>query len=1544
MALNANLPLVGAQAVILNMAAFRTDSKSVETQLRQMSQAATSLERASTRSFSGVSAGFGGMTGAIVSGAAVALGALIALGAAAIKVGQQYDRGMAFVGAVSESTSAQLSALNDTQLELSRRSTESATNLSKASAEMVKAGIAIEEVTGASLQAVNDLIVASNGELKASRAALIAQVGIAAFGVTVKEAADTATAAVQTSTLTFTQYADAMRQGAAVAARAGITQQQFGAIVATAGQQLASGTEIGTGLRVMLQRLQNPSEEAITQMRRWGVSLYDAQGKVRPWFDVMRNLETVFSDDAVAAGKLTAAQRDHALAVIFDSRVVKLASVLLNEGTGKYLEMLDATQRLTANKLASQMLLPTAALLEQVGNNAQAAGIKFNQGLDPYINNVASSFLAFLQSIDINIFRNLGDVIGGTLYNAFANLGMVLGDDIMPNIARIGDALVRLTTPFGNLEQLLQGAQSTMQILGAAALLLAQILTKTVIVAVELAADVVELWARRSDEAIQETVGFVDSLLLTASTILGPYVESVIAGTQKVFEFLGVVLSSPEAFAIMRGALIVVGTAIILLGEIAQITIQGIQDYLARGVESFRVLGQGAQRLAEIMSANFNAIVQNTRANITSALDALGRLFRVFVPLSEAPGQMGVSWANAWSGIGGVVGQAVRWILGKANELLNGLASLPVIGEAIGSARAAVDGFLGAIPRFTANVGSSIAGFVNGAMGAFGALGNEINKVQLPAFQDFAKGVRDSFAKAAAERDALLRKLNRKPAIPDSDTEPGVIPGEGEGDAARAAKKAAEDLARAQERARELIRDFNETIKLDTEKVTNDIAKLYGKASDDIANSMLDAAKDINDAIDDTNEKLQNLFDERAIKEDAEQRREALDDRLEAEAEANDAILEAAEILNDALLEDEKRKFDTLQEIASRADDERLAAASRSRDITREDEDRAFEKSQDAQERALDKELDAEEEGLQDKLDLRENALSKQLDADEKALEGRLDLLEDALKREQEAEQDSLEKRQQQREDALQATLDAEARLREEAQDLGEIERKDTEARAKAEGEYTKELSIGVKQSIAQARLDEKLRKIQEDTAADRAAFEAKKAEGAADLEFEAQQEAKLQTLREEFERENLALETRHEDAVRALRESNENAMLALRETNERKTLELRESNEEEMTKLHEAHEKRRMELTDKLEGAALERRRDRAREDREFSEDQERQKRAFAAMQEFEALKESRRVQDAERVRRKDLEIAETAFKKSQEEEREKLRKTLEQEDYDRQVDKVQREHDIRINQINATLAEEQEKTRAKLAQDITDLNVNLGERINAIRKQYIDPLDAILKEGGDAMQPEVDRITGMIEDGLHSILDVANETVKALAGVFEATDKITAAQNALNDARARQPAAPSGGGSSGGGGGATLREGGKPGETDWEVKNFLDNQAKAANNAVNAAVMAGIPGAGAVAAIANALGFQYGGEVPGPFGQEKWVKAHGGERFEGLGGYGVAMTAVRMAEAMYARGTQGGPVTNNYSYQVDASYGRTQPEGSVRQDLSALVAMTRK
>lgn len=1314
---------------------------------------------------------------AVAKGLAIGVGALAALAVAAEIVGAKYAANMAFIGAISQDSARDLAALDDQQIELSRHSTQSAIDLSKASEELVKAGFAARDVTGEVLQAVNDLVVASKGELQAADAASLAQVAHAAFGASVTEAADAATAAVQKSTLSFTDFADALKQGGAVAAKQGLNIQEFAAAVGVMGLQIKSGAEVGTNLRTMFQRLENPSAENIDLMKKYGISLYDAKGAARPFFDVLSSLETQFSDTAVAQGKLTAADRDNALASIFGTRVQRGVVVLIDEGTDAYLNMLEATRQLKAADIASKVLSPTSAVLKELENNAQDAGIAFSKGLDPYVNTLAKDLLSWAQTVPLKEIKDLGKIVGEDLYLGLRSVANITKDVLLPVLNTLFHVMLPITAVLGIR------------------------LAVAAIVAMNASLD---LWIAKMAVAL----GW--NLALTASI-----------ATQWVRAAAG----AATAIGVMIGQL-----ALLTAGWIVDVGL--INSATGSMVASF-LIGVGAIIGAE---------------GIAAMLTGIGAI-------AIAMGLLVVAWQQNWFDIQNV-----------AKKSTDNLATI-LLGSSLGKNPiivALVDKMMNnVVPAVTTAVtgaADAVSGYIKDTIGAFQSLGGmqeQLKKDQAKAQADLAE-----LERKRKEAEDEAGKANDKLRAPAVDTEAGSF-----GDGADAAKKYADFL----KKLRDLQKDFAKDSDQEAQAITKGLVTAYSSAYDDINNETVKFAQEIADATSDALNKLADLDRSRAIQQGTQERRDALEQLISDTNDANQKILDANEVVHQRDLEDLQASLDKQREIRDRAFDEILQKEDEVRQRHREDEDHSYQLDLDARKKLFDDGLQQLEDNLQNEQDARQKALDTQL----------------------ESEKAALAKSQKQREDALQATLDAEKRVFQHDEAVAGINQKDSDARAKAQAEYNAEIARGVKQSIAQARLDDKLKKIAEDTADAKAGLASDEAKQNLQDQFDAGQQAKKDALQAIFDQENLAQEADFQ----------------------KRKADLQDTFDTETNNLKIENAKKQLEEEEKLYQESLARSRTREDEDLVYRAQQEQKKRENDAKEDAAALEAKRKQDDEERTRKAGLDAAAAAQRKMDDAARRALEKQLDNEDYLRKKGDLDVEKADRIANAEETLATEQEKTRTKLAQDILDLRDNLADRVKTIKEQYTDKLAALLDESGQVVNPLVDSITDNISTGLQGIRDDAQAATDKLAEMFSAAQNLSAVIEAANNAR----------NAVGGGGSA---------DHWFDDYNFGIGSGMAEADAR------------AYADARNPMhGHQYGGVVDAPYGQPVPVIAHGGERFEGIGGYNTAMTAVRMRESMAASGIGvGGQVSNTWSYNVNANYGQTQPAGSVARDLRALVALTRR
>jgi TP901 family phage tail tape measure protein len=1177
--------------------------------------------------------------GVAAVGVALAAAVLVSENAAA-----QYNQQLTAIGAISDATVAQIEHLGQAQLELSRHSTQAAGQLGLASKELVKAGFDIEKVTGVTLDAVNNLIVASDGELKAADAALTAQVGTAAFGNTVTEVADAATTAVQRSTLTFTGYADALRQAGLVAAKGGLDINEFSAAVAVAGKTISSGTEIGTGFRQMFVRLQDPSAENIALMKEYNISLYNAAGQVRPFRDVLVSLETAFGKQAIASGKLTEAQRDQALASLFSTRSIRPVIALIEGGTVAYDAFTDANKRLTASDVAGKMLTPTQAQAKILKNNIDALTISFGQGLDPAVKNVTTSMNTFLQSLDLDHVRRFGEAI--------SLIGRVIGTEVQ-GFGR-GGIVGLITEPVAGLEEFFGLVQDT--------------------------------------------------------------------GTKAVTDYT--------------------------------IAVSHLNTWLATGDITQQQYTEGIAKAAAAYSKATDSV-----KNYGMALDQAER----------HPGGVGATSTSTGAGAGGL-------------------------------------GFPG---------------------------------------------------------------------------------------------PSAKDVADAQAKATAINQDFNRAIAKETENTTNNINKLYRDTYEAIAKATEENAAEVAKANADAAKQIADAESAETVKKDQEVRRAALEQRLKDEDEARKETRQAEDDANKRDTEDRKNAlqqqtkdaedaFKRQQDDETNSNKERLAGVEAEVKAEQQVREEALKGIQDAEDAAAKRRQENEDAALRDRQRDTETALKDIQRIETDALKQHQDDLARSLKADEDA-----------REQSLKNTFEIENKRLDLEHQLQDVVTKDQRDRAQAEYEYQQDIQRGVKESIAQERLQRKLGDIAQATGQARVKIADQSQQTQETLNVQQDQQRRETALRATFDQEQLAQRRAFEAAAAKLEADHEAATLALRKRTEAETLKARQATEDETDRVRRVHEEQRNALAEAFRKEDLARAQKNEQDEVAFKRQQEDAYSGYRLGLEQAELAAMRLIEDEDAKRRLAREQDDIRIQAQQAAQRLALQKQFDDEDLARRIANIYKERDERIRAANEAFEKQRENLRRQLANEVNDLRISLQERLDAIRRDYTDKLADLVSSAGDAVRPYVDSIESAMRSALNNVITSADAATNAIIRAYNAEGQLHVLMSQ------RPPTPPP----------APLPPG--------SVQGVPNDQAPP-----------------------NTLtpGYQYGGEVPGPFGSPQWVLAHGGERYAGIGMYGNTLTSVLMAESMAQRGIGGSShISNQYSYTVHANYGRTQTEGSVRRDLSALVMLTR-
>lgn len=289
---------------------------------------------------SSAAAGRSGRSVARYAAAARLAGAGIAGGAALVAVGVKrslnafgdFQQTLSVFDATAGATNRQMERVKRTAMALGNDLTlpgVSAADAATAMTELAKGGLSVADSMAA---AKGVLQLATAAQIGNADAATITADALNAFGLAGNRAGDVADMlanAANKSTATMPEMAEGLKQVSAVAATNGLSIST----VVTALAQLANagikGSDAGTSLKTMLTSLAAPTKEAKDTLSDMGVAVFDAQGAMRPFPEIIGDLKR-------ATRGMSEEQRAAAFNTIFGADAVRAANVLVGEGERKH--------------------------------------------------------------------------------------------------------------------------------------------------------------------------------------------------------------------------------------------------------------------------------------------------------------------------------------------------------------------------------------------------------------------------------------------------------------------------------------------------------------------------------------------------------------------------------------------------------------------------------------------------------------------------------------------------------------------------------------------------------------------------------------------------------------------------------------------------------------------------------------------------------------------------------------------------------------------------------------------------------------------------------------------------------------------------------------------------------------------------------------------------------------------------------------------------------------------------------------------------------
>ena len=601
---------------------------------------------------------------------------IVAAGGAATSVAASFDDAMSQVQGALGGASADMDGLRDLALQLGADTVFSATESAQAMVELAKGGLTEAQIKGGALAASMDLAAAGQLNLADAAATTVQMMG--SFGLGAGDATRIANAlagAANASSADVSDLTQAMSQCSAQASLAGWSLEDTAAALALFADHGVKGSDAGTSLKTMLQRLAAPTDQAAEAIAAYGLNIRDSNGK-------MKDISGIADELTGKLGGLSDAERDAALQTIFGSDASRAAAILMQSGSEGLAKYIAATNDATAAEtMANAQKGELSWALENMGGAVESASIAFGTALAPAITAVAGV---------------IGDVA-----EAFASLPAGVQTGIAVVLALVA-ALGPLLMVIGSVVAALPAISEGFAVLGGA---LAIPLAPAAAVVAAIAAAIYAAWTTSETfrAAVMAGVDAISSKVQEICAFLAPYVQAfldqIVSTVQVAMDTLGPIIG-----AVLT---VIVSTVVPILTSIMDTVAQVLATILAtvtNVMASVSTVIQGAwQIISGIFQTVLGVILAVTTGDFTMLQQGVTSIMQGTMTAINGVMQGILSIVSgAWNAVKAVFIGVCNAVSGAISGAFNGIKS--VIDSTMNGAKSTVSGALDAISGFFAGL------------------------------------------------------------------------------------------------------------------------------------------------------------------------------------------------------------------------------------------------------------------------------------------------------------------------------------------------------------------------------------------------------------------------------------------------------------------------------------------------------------------------------------------------------------------------------------------------------------------------------------------------------------------------------------------------------------------------------------------------------------------------------------------------------------------------------------------------------------------------
>lgn len=574
---------------------------------------------------------------------------LTGVATAALTVGANFDSQMSRVQALSGGTETDLESLRQTALDLGSTTQFSASQAAQGMEALALGGFDANQI----IQAMPGLLnLAAAEQMDLGTAAGITTGIMNTFGISAENGArvsDQLLAASSSSAVSVEELGESLVYAGPAAAAAGMSLGETTAALGVMADMGLTGSMAGTTLNAMLRDMTGAAKDGAIAIGDNSVAIYDAAGNMRPFGDILRDIET-------ATSGMSTEQRNAALAGVFQQQSLRGVNMFLQAGSKRYDEINTAIENSNglAERQASIMNNNLKGGWDEVTSAVEGLLIQLSDALKPVVMGVIfpmiQTFIGWLSRL-VEWFSNLNPTIQ-TVVLAILGIAAAVG----PVLVGIGLFVTLIGTAMGALALIMSPILLVVVAIGliAAALVLAYTQSETfrnivngvfnaILTTVQTVIPIIVGFLGTAWQTILTVVQtvwpYIQTAVQTALTTIQGIIETVIPMIVPPIQnaFNSVLTFAQSTWPVIQTAVQTAISAVQTAIETAMPIIQTIVQTVFGGIlqlaqENWPTIQQIIQTAAEIIQTVVTTVMTAVQTIVTTVFDVVRSLAETVWP------------------------------------------------------------------------------------------------------------------------------------------------------------------------------------------------------------------------------------------------------------------------------------------------------------------------------------------------------------------------------------------------------------------------------------------------------------------------------------------------------------------------------------------------------------------------------------------------------------------------------------------------------------------------------------------------------------------------------------------------------------------------------------------------------------------------------------------------------------------------------------------------------------------------------------------------